>query len=94
MVDAEFHIQIAAMTKNKALAKMLRTIWEHVNLRFRLDNCDPKRMPIAVGEHRELVERMKKKDVLKSVELIRAHVRSARDTCLNCLSMEEETISL
>ena len=94
MVDAEFHIQIAAMTKNKALAKMMRTIWEHVNLRFRLDNCDPKRMPIAVGEHRELVERMKKKDVLKSVELIRAHVRSARDTCLNCLSMEEETISL
>ena len=25
MVDAEFHVQIAAMTKNKALEKMLRT---------------------------------------------------------------------
>jgi DNA-binding GntR family transcriptional regulator len=94
MVDAEFHVQIAAMTNNKVLEKMLRTNLEHVNLRFRLDNCDPTRMPVAIEEHHELVERMQKKDVLKSVEIIRAHVRSARDTCLNCLSMEEETISL
>jgi DNA-binding GntR family transcriptional regulator len=51
-------------------------------------------MPLAVEEHHELVERMKKKDVLKSVEIVRMHVRCARDTCLNCLSMEEETIGL
>lgn len=94
LVDAEFHIQIAAMTRNKVLEKMLRTNLEHVNLRFRLDNCDPARMPVAAAEHRELVERMKRKDVLKSVEIIRMHVRSGRDTCLNCLSMEEETLSL
>jgi DNA-binding GntR family transcriptional regulator len=73
---------------------MLMTNLEHVNLRFRLDNCDSKRMPVAVEEHHELVERMKKKDVLKSVEIIRMHVRSGRDTCINCLSMEEETIGL
>jgi len=94
MVDAEFHVQIAAMTKNKVLEKMLKTNLEHVNLRFRLDNCDSSRMPLAVEEHHELVARMKKKDVLKSVEIIRLHVRSARETCLNCLSMEEETIGL
>jgi DNA-binding GntR family transcriptional regulator len=94
MVDAEFHVQIAAMTKNKVLEKMLKTNLEHVNLRFRLDNCDSSRMPVAVEEHHELVERMKKKDVLKSVEIIRMHVRSGRDTCINCLSMEEETIGL
>lgn len=94
MVDAEFHIQIAAMTKNKVLEKMLRMNLEHVNLRFRLDNCDPGRMPSAVEEHNEVVERMKRKDVLKSVEIIKMHVRRARDTCLNCLSMEEESFSL
>ncbi len=94
LVDAEFHIHIAAMTRNKVLEKMLRTNLEHVNLRFRLDNCDPRRMPVAAAEHRELVERMKKKDVLKSVEIIKMHVRSGRDTCLNCLSMEEESLSL
>jgi DNA-binding GntR family transcriptional regulator len=94
MVDAEFHVQIAAMTKNKVLKQKLKTSLEHVNLRFRLDSCDPKRMLIAVEEHQELVQRMRKKDVLKSVEIIRMHVRSGRDTCLNCLSMEEETIGL
>ena len=94
LVDAEFHIQIAAMTKNKVLERMLRTNLEHVNLRFRLDNCNPGRMSQAVEEHRDLVDKMKKKDVLKSVDIIRAHVRRARDTCLNCLSVEEEAVTL
>lgn len=94
MVDAEFHVQIAAMTKNKVLKKMLKTNLEHVNLRFRYDNCDSKRMPLAVEEHHELVERMKRKDVLKCVEIVRMHIRNGRDTCINCLSMEEETIGL
>jgi DNA-binding GntR family transcriptional regulator len=94
MVDAEFHIQICAMTRNKALERTLKMNLEHVNLRFRLDNCDPDRMPAAVQEHHELVESMKKKDVLKSVEIIKMHVRRGRDTCINCLSMEEEAVLL
>ncbi len=94
MVDAEFHIQISSMTGNKALVRTLKMNLEHVNLRFRLDNCDSDRMPSAVEEHHELVESMKKKDVLKSVEIIKMHVRRGRDTCINCLSMEEEAVLL
>ena len=93
-VDAEFHIQIAAMTRNNVLEKMLRTNLEHVNLRFRLDNCNTQRMSLATSEHGELIKNMKKKNVLKSVEIIKAHVRNGRDTCLDCLSMEEEILSL
>ncbi len=93
MVDAEFHLQIAAMTRNEVLEKMLKTNLEHVNLRFRLDNCDPGRMPIAAEQHRELFERMKKKNPLRSVEIIRMHIRGARDVCLNCLSMAEEPVA-
>ena len=90
LLDAEFHIQIAAMTKNQLLKKLLKMNLEHVYLRFRLDNADPHRMLPAVKEHRKLVERMKKKDILGSIEMIRIHLRRARDHILNCLSKEEE----
>jgi len=94
LLDAEFHLQIASMTRNQAIERMLKMNLEHVNLRFRLDNCDTRRMATAVEEHRGLVRAIKKKDVLKSIEIIRAHVRRARATCINCLSYEEETVNL
>ena len=94
LVDAEFHLQIVSMTRNRSLEKMLRMNLEHVNLRFRLDNCDADRMPVAVQEHRDLVKAIKKKDVLKSVEIVKMHVRRGRDTCINCLSAEEDTVHL
>jgi len=92
LLDGEFHLQIASMTRNQSLEKMLRMNLEHVNLRFRLDNCDTGRMPVAVQEHCDLVKAIKKKDVLKSVEIVKMHVRRGRDTCINCLSAEEDSI--
>ncbi len=94
LLDAEFHLQIASMTRNRAIERMLRMNLEHVNLRFRLDNCDTSRMLTAVQEHGDLVRAMRKKDVLKSVEIVKTHVRRARATCINCLSYEEDTINL
>lgn len=94
LLDAEFHLQIASMTHNRAIERMLRMNLEHVNLRFRLDNCDSSGMLTAVQEHRDLVQLIKKKHVLKSIEVMRAHVRRARATCINCLSYEEDTIHL
>ncbi len=94
LLDAEFHLQIASMTRNRVIERMLRMNLEHVNLRFRLDNCDTSRMATAVEEHRDLVRAMKKKDVLKSIEIVKMHVRRARATCINCLSHEEEAINL
>jgi DNA-binding GntR family transcriptional regulator len=94
LLDAEFHLQIASITRNRSLEKMLRMNLEHVNLRFRLDNCDIGRMPVAVQEHRDLLKAIRKKDVLKGVEIIKTHVRRGRDTCINCLSAEEDSIHL
>jgi DNA-binding GntR family transcriptional regulator len=94
LLDAEFHLQIASIARNRSLENMLRMNLEHVNLRFRLDNCDTGRMPVAVQEHRGLVKAIKKKDVLKSVEIVKTHVRRGRDTCISCLSAEEDSIHL
>jgi len=88
LLDSEFHIQIAAMAKNRVLKLLLRRNFEHIYLRARLENYDPQRMTTSVEEHWRLMEKIKKKDVIGSIELIRKHIQSARDHVLRCLSDE------
>ena len=89
ILDSEFHLQIATMAKNEILKWLLKRNFEHIFLRARLDNYDPHRMVSSAQEHRELVERMKRKDILGSVELIRSHIQKARDQVVRCLSTED-----
>lgn len=86
LLDSEFHIQIAVMAKNRVMKLLLRRNFEHIYLRARLENYDPQRMITSVEEHLRLIEKMKKKDVIGSIELIRNHVQGARDHVLGCLS--------
>jgi DNA-binding GntR family transcriptional regulator len=86
LLDSEFHIQISVMAKNRVMKLLLRRNFEHIYLRARLENYDPQRMITSVEEHLRLIEKMKKKDVIGSIELIRNHVQGARDHVLGCLS--------
>lgn len=90
LLDAEIHVQIAAMAKNKALETQMRMNLEHVYLRFRLDQMMPDRMVSAADEHSHLLDKMKRKDLLGSVEIIRRHVQKARDFIISCLSSDYE----
>jgi len=88
LLDMAFHLQIAAMTKNAVLRWLLNRNLEHVLLRARLDNYDRARMNSSAEEHERLVRLMKKKDIIRSVEVIRSHVHRARDHVIMCLSDE------
>ena len=88
-LDSKFHVQIAAMANNRVLGYLLKRNFEHVYLRTRLENYDPRRMTASAVEHRRLVERMKMKDVLGSIEIIQNHIQTARDHVIRCLSSEE-----
>ncbi len=86
ILDSEFHLQIAAMTKNKVLKWLLKRNFEHIYLRARLENYDIQRMASAVGEHQKLLGGMKKKDIIGSIEIIRNHVQKARDHVIRSLA--------
>ncbi|MBW2300792.1 MAG: hypothetical protein DRH11_06105 [Deltaproteobacteria bacterium] len=91
LLDLDFHLQIALLAKNRILKYLLRRNFEHIFLRVSLDNYDPGRMRSSAAEHRALVERMKKKDVLGAIEVIRGHISKARENVIKCLS--DETIN-
>ena len=74
-LDSEFHLQIAAMAKNKVLKWLLKLNFEHIYLRARLEDYDIHRMTVAAEEHHRLVRKMKNKDIIGSIELTRNHVK-------------------
>ena len=89
MLDSEFHLQIAAMTKNNVLKWLLKRNFEHIYLRARLENYDIQRMVVAVDEHNRLVRKIKNKDIIGSIELMRNHIQKARDLVIRALTDEE-----
>ena len=89
LVDSNFHFQIAAMTKNKVLKWLLKRNFEHIYLRARLENYDIQRMVVAAEEHNRIVMKMKNKDIIGSIELIRNHIQKARDLVIRSLTDEE-----
>ena len=89
LLDSEFHLQIAAMTKNSVLKWLLKRNFEHIYLRARLENYDIQRMAVAVDEHHRLVRKMKNKDIIGSIELMRNHIQKARDLVIRTLADEE-----
>jgi DNA-binding GntR family transcriptional regulator len=89
-LDTEFHLQIATMSGNQVLRRMLRRNFEHIFMRLKLENYNPQRMKASAEEHRRLLDRMKKKDVLGSIEILRNHIQNARDQVIRCLTIEEQ----
>jgi len=89
LLDSDFHLQIAAMTKNNVLKWLLKRNFEHIYLRARLENYDIRRMAVAADEHHRLVRKMKNKDIIGSIELMRNHVQKARDLVIRSLTDEE-----
>lgn len=89
LFDAKFHLQITEMTGNRILKWHLKTNLEHLYLRADLSNYNAERMNTAANEHRRLFDRMKIKDSLGSIEIIRLHIQNARDQVIACLSENE-----
>lgn len=93
-LEAEFHLQIAAMARNKVLEQLLRATFEHIYLRSDLVPMDPGRMPQAVQEHHAILDKIKKKDIPGAVESIRSHVRKGRNATVAAISREEEPVQI
>jgi DNA-binding GntR family transcriptional regulator len=89
LLDSNFHFQIAAMTKNDVLKWLLKRNFEHIYLRARLENYDIQRMAVAADEHNRIVRKMKNKDIIGSIELMRNHIQKARDLVIRALADEE-----
>jgi DNA-binding GntR family transcriptional regulator len=86
MLDSEFHLQLAQMSKNRQLVKQLAMTFEHFYIRFKFDNMEMNRLQSSVEEHRLIIDRIRNKDVQGSKEAVRHHIQNARDYIIHCMS--------
>ncbi|MBW1863536.1 MAG: GntR family transcriptional regulator [Deltaproteobacteria bacterium] len=89
ILDQNFHMQIAEMSQNTIIKYVLKRNFQHFILRGRLDHYDPKRMESSAEEHRLLIEKMKRKDILGSIDIIETHIHRTRDNILKCISNDD-----
>jgi DNA-binding GntR family transcriptional regulator len=89
MLDAEFHLQLASMSKNQALVRRLSTIFEHFYMRFKFDTVPLERLQSSADEHRNIVERIRRKDTYGSRDAMRIHVQNARNHIIQIVTDEQ-----
>jgi DNA-binding GntR family transcriptional regulator len=94
VMDAEVHLQIAQMSRNKFLIKQLHHVLEHHYLRYRAELMNPSRMSVAPPEHREILSRIKKRDYSGANRTIRNHIRKDKENMLSSFSKEEDLSEL
>ena len=87
--DIAVHMQIAEISKNQVLKWHLKLTLQHIYMRARLNNYSLERMNAAQLEHHTLLAKMKNKDVLGSVEIMRNHIRTDRSYVLACISGDQ-----
>lgn len=89
MLDSDFHRQLAAMSKNEALARQLALTLEHFYIRFRFDMLSLDRLQSSVEEHRQIIDRIKRKDINGCRDAVRTHIQNARNHVIQALSEEQ-----
>lgn len=90
MLDSEFHIQLASMTRNQALTRQLLTTFEHFYIRFKFDTISLDRLESSAEEHRHIIDRIKRKDVHGSRDAMRVHVQNARNHVIRIVGDEQD----
>ncbi|MEJ2156731.1 MAG: GntR family transcriptional regulator [Desulfobacteraceae bacterium] len=88
-LDAGFHLQIAEMTGNSVLKWHLKLDLQHLYLRTNLNNYNLDREKKATAEHRQLFRKIKDKDVMGAVELMKHHIRRDKEYTIACLAEDK-----
>ncbi|MBF8269518.1 MAG: transcriptional regulator, GntR family [Gammaproteobacteria bacterium] len=86
LLDSEFHLQLASLSKNQQLVRQLAMTFEHFYIRFRFDNMELDRLQTSATEHRNIIDRIRNKDIHGAREAIHLHIQNARDHIIHCLS--------
>jgi DNA-binding GntR family transcriptional regulator len=89
VLNAEFHLQIADISRNRVLKYLLKRNFEHIILRVNLDKFASESTAASNQEHRQLLASLKKGDIAKSMRLVQKHIQKTKDLIIRFLSREE-----
>ena len=88
-LDSDFHLQLASTSKNRVLTRQLAMIFEHFYIRFKFDTMSLDRLQSSVDEHRQIIDRIKRRDIPGSRDAMHNHIQNARNHIIGTLDIGE-----
>lgn len=85
MVDREFHVELAGLSGNGFVKRMLDSIFERVILKRRLERVTDTRGDEPYREHIQLLDALTAGDRARATTVLRTHIRGACDRLLKHL---------
>jgi DNA-binding GntR family transcriptional regulator len=85
LADVLFHLKLAELSGNRYAVRMLAQTFERLALKRRLEGYRYDRSQSAVAEHANLIEALSRHEKKAAVDILRKHIRSARDALLSQL---------
>ena len=80
VLDLEFHVCYIDMAGNPYLTGFFREVYQRIFLRHRLEGLSIARNKQVQQEHDEIFKAISKRDVRKTKEVIRRHIRAAEES--------------
>ena len=87
LLDAEFHWQIAEMSRNREIVKQLKRIFEHTYLRSPVECIPPERMRVSASQHEEILSMIRERNVGLAKKYLAEHIVQAKEARKKMLSV-------
>jgi DNA-binding GntR family transcriptional regulator len=85
LADILLHLKLAELSGNRYVVRLLAQTFERLTLKRRLEGYRNGRVKTAAAEHAMLAEAIARHDKKLSLQILRNHIRSARDALLSQL---------
>jgi DNA-binding GntR family transcriptional regulator len=79
LLDAEFHYQIARMSKNRQILKQLQSIYEHCYLRYPIEIISPTRASVTPSQHEDILYWIKERSISRARRCLDKHILGAKE---------------
>jgi len=85
LIDQEFHAGVVQMAENPYLTDYFREVYQRIFLRHRIEALPVGRAREVVLEHEELFQAIRRKDIKRSKELVKHHIKKGKDYIFSAL---------
>jgi DNA-binding GntR family transcriptional regulator len=90
ILDTNFHVRIAEMTRNKVLVEMIHQVFSRNILKYKVEYLSPQRGRVADSDHRQIYQAIRRRDVAGAREKMKRHTELSRKSVLGFLGAEGE----
>jgi len=94
LVDKEFHLEIANLTKNKTLVQTFERIYDRIIIKRKILHLPPGRGRTAYQEHLEILKAMETKDGKEASRLMKHHILNGRNFVIEDIVRRQDVYSL